>query len=459
MAEFPFQVAIKPVSSSTHSETITCVGLLREVGEKREVLDAVWDRRPVIAKIFADPIKAKCHMRREWRGLKLLAERGLNSPTPLFCGRSEQHNWVVVTEKIVDALTVRELWDNTTDRAKKCELLCRVSRELARQHSKGVLQKDLHLGNFMLQEDKLFALDPSQMRFLCGEVDRNRAIGQLALLASSLPEEDGDGITSVCQEYVKARSWELGPSETATFWKILAGHRRKGIKKGLEKCLRTSRRHQKVQQRAYNAVVARELFEEVDFHKFVESIDKLMQDGQILKDGNSSFVSRVRVADREIVVKRYNHRGIVHSVRHTIKKSRARRGWLHAHRFGMLNIATPRPLAYIEQRRGMLVWKSYLVTEYVNGQKLYDFLRDNRTTREKCSEVTAQIKVLLEKLGKHRITHGDLKHTNILVTGSGPVLTDLDAVRVHKSNWTYKLRRAKDLRPLMSLGPSGHVVC
>ena len=82
-----------------------------------------------------------------------------------------------------------------------------------------------------------------------------------------------------------------------------------------------------------------------------------------LKNGNTYFVSRINLAGREIVVKRYNHKEVIHSVRQTIKRSRARRGWLHEHRLRMLNIATPRPLAYIESRRGMVVWKSYLVTQ------------------------------------------------------------------------------------------------
>jgi serine/threonine protein kinase len=111
----------------------------------------------------------------------------------------------------------------------------------------------------------------------------------------------------------------------------------------------------------------------------------------------------------------------------------------------MLNIATPRPLAYIEQRRGLIVWQSYLVTEYVKGQKLRNFLQDNKTSEEERSIAMQQIKNLLDKMGKCRITHGDLKHTNILITDNGPVLTDLDAMKTHKWNWTHKLRQAKDL--------------
>jgi serine/threonine protein kinase len=144
-------------------------------------------------------------------------------------------------------------------------------------------------------------------------------------------------------------------------------------------------------------------------------------------------------------VKRYNHRGLIHSLRHTIKKSRARRSWLNGHLLAMLNIATPKPLAFIEEYRGLLLWKSYLVTEYVDGRRLSVLLRDNSITEDKRSEITQQINRLLDKLEKYHIIHGDLKHTNILISENNPVLTDLDAMKTHKWDWTYKARQTKDM--------------
>ncbi|MBN2180331.1 MAG: protein kinase, partial [Sedimentisphaerales bacterium] len=84
-------------------------------------------------------------------------------------------------------------------------------------------------------------------------------------------------------------------------------------------------------------------------------------------------------------------------------------------------------------------------TEYVQGQKLHDFLRDGTLTEQQRLHVTKQVKKLLDEMGKYRITHGDLKHTNILITDNGPVLTDLDSMQFHTNKWTYRLRRAKDI--------------
>jgi tRNA A-37 threonylcarbamoyl transferase component Bud32 len=169
-----------------------------------------------------------------------------------------------------------------------------------------------------------------------------------------------------------------------------------------------------------------------------------MDKGQTIKGDNTTLVSRLTFNGKDVVVKRYNHKGIIHSLRHTIKKSRARQGWLHAHRLRMLQIDTPKPLAFIEKRRGLLLWQSYLVTEYTRGQKLYDFFNDTSISQEERLTVTQHIMDLFERLGQYRISHGDLKHTNILIADSRPILTDLDAMHFHKLNWFYQFRRLKD---------------
>ncbi len=88
------------------------------------------------------------------------------------------------------------------------------------------------------------------------------------------------------------------------------------------------------------------------------------------------------------------------------------------------------------------------MTEYVQGQGFYNFLRDDNVTDQQQSKVNAQVGEVLDKLAKHHITHGDLKQSNILITANGLFLTDLDAMKVHRWNWTYKINQTKDLHRL-----------
>jgi tRNA A-37 threonylcarbamoyl transferase component Bud32 len=454
MSEFPFQLSIKSSSSNNKEESLSCIALLRAIPERRQIYDALWNDKNVIVKVFSHKISARHHLNREWRGLNKLQQRGLTCPEPLFCGKTEDGRWAVVTDKIVGSSTVLDILNETTNKSEKENLLIQICKELARQHNKGVLQKDLHLGNFLLADDKIYVLDPGQMRFYQHELSRKKSISQLALLVRYLPVSEIEFAEVLCKEYFKERNWKFGSPDNTILQKQLILHKKNGIRRGLRKCLRTSKRIVQIKTERYFAIFDRNFCREDEQLNFLDRIDSLMDKGQILKNGNTCYVSRLMWNGKDVVVKRYNHKGFIHSLRHTIKGSRARRAWIHAHRLGMLEIATPKPLAYIERRRGRLVWKSYLVTEYVQGQEFCYFLEDKSISQEEHSIVAHQVIDLLDKIGKYKISHGDLKHSNILITENGPTITDLDGMKVHKFHWAYKARRNKDIARFLS-GMSG----
>jgi tRNA A-37 threonylcarbamoyl transferase component Bud32 len=170
-----------------------------------------------------------------------------------------------------------------------------------------------------------------------------------------------------------------------------------------------------------------------------------MDAGEVLKNGRTCCVSRLTWNGNDVVIKRYNHKELFHSLRHTIKSSRARSCWIHGLRLGMLHIPTPKPMFFIERRKGFLIWESYLATEYVEGWRLYDFLRDENITEQQRLRVKQKVQELLDEMARNRITHGDLKHTNILITDDGPILTDLDSMKLHRISWLYRIKRDKDI--------------
>ncbi|MHC4068326.1 MAG: lipopolysaccharide kinase InaA family protein [Planctomycetota bacterium] len=444
MADFPLQLSIKKIWPGSNTEPVTCNGLLRAVPGNREVYDAFWNDREVIVKVFSNKIRAKRHLKREWKGLLMLQERGVNAPTPLFYGQTENGQWAVVLEKITNASIALDLFNEIQKPAEKLDLLIPICKELAGQHKKAVIQKDLHLGNFLLVKNRVFSLDPGQIKFLLKPISRKKSLSQLASLARYLSENDTEAIRKLCEEYAGARNWSFEKSDELLFRKQLSAHEKRIIRRGLKKCLRTSKRHVRIKKGPLTGIFERAFCKETEMLDFMEQADALMDKGKILKNGNTCYVSRVGWAGKDVVVKKYKHKGFIHSLRQTIKRSRARRGWLNGHLLGMLNIATPRPLAYLEKRKWLLVWKSYLVTEYVEGQRLYDFLRDTNVTEQQRSTVTTRAEELLAKLEKHKISHGDLKHSNILVTDADPALTDLDAMKVHRLGWIFRLYRKKD---------------
>jgi len=435
MAEFPFELLIDRVSPDKGCESVLCNCYLRVIPGRREVYDGVWNGSSVVVKVFSRGLGAAGRLRKELEGLRRLEANGISAPRLLFHGKTPDGRFAAVTEKIVDSSTFIDVFLKTGTRAEQVDLLMRLSHELAEQHIKGLLQKDLHLGNFLMDAKKIYTLDPGTMRFLGRAVGRRTSISQLALLARSLPPDDSESLSRLAREYFAARRWSFEKADQAELGKQIRLHTKRTMTRQLRKCVRTSKRKLRIKIGSRRAVFDRAFCRDAQPRDFLEQIDDLMDKGQVLKAGNTCHVSRLTWNGRDIVVKRYNHQGFFHSLRHTIKGSRARHSWLNAHRLGVLHTATAKPVAYIEELKDLLVWKSYLVAEHVEGQPLSSFLQNADVTGEQRSAAIRRTLDLLARLHDNRVTHSDLKHSNIIITDHGPVLIDLDAMQTHKLAW------------------------
>jgi tRNA A-37 threonylcarbamoyl transferase component Bud32 len=440
----PFTLKIKTYSPQGGCEEVLCRDVLRALGRTRTVYDATWGNRRIVLKVFAKLGKAMYHAMREWRGLRQLEARQVDSPKPLFLGRSPR-GWIVATAWLDGAVTGTELWRAADTAEEKTRILSMIATELARQHDRGVVQSDVHLGNFMVREEKVFTLDPAMMHFRRGPIGPRQSIAHIAQLLCVLPEGADRAIESVFREYTKARSWTVDPQQVERFLAEHRRKRRKAVEWELRKSLRENRRHQAIRQGRWQGLADRKLSEAVDLNEITAGLDDTMMRGRIFKDGRTSFVSQVTLGGIEVVIKRYNHRGLLHTFRHTLKGSRGRRNWLNANRLSLLEIPTPRPLAYIDEYRGPLLYCSYFIAEFVKGQRLHRILRDSNVPEDRKRRLVDGVVGTLDRMAYHGISHGDLKHTNILCDGDKPVFVDLDGMQVHRIAWLQQCRHRRDL--------------
>ncbi len=242
MAAFPFELRINSIPSDKGAESVLCREYLRVVPGRREVYDGVWDGRSVVVKVFSHRIGAAGRLRKELEGLQRLESCGVNTPKLLFYGKTSDGRFAVVTEKIADSSTVMEVFSRAGTKAEQADLLVRLCRELAMQHTKGLLQQDLHLGNFLLDGEKIYALDPGQIRFSARAVGRTRSISLLALLARCLPADDTESVSRLAREYFAARRWSFEKADEAKLREQIKLHTRRIIRRQLRKCVRTSKR-------------------------------------------------------------------------------------------------------------------------------------------------------------------------------------------------------------------------
>ena len=186
-----------------------------------------------------------------------MQKQGLNSPKPLFYGRTEKGDWVLVTEKLSDTRTVIDVLGdmNTTD--DKVNLVLLVCKYLAKHHEKGVLQKDLHLGNFIYSGKTLYSIDPAQISFYKKPISKSKSIKQLALLLCCFQTWQKKITANLFNEYMQTRGWQASAKDEKLFVKYFQKWKLSLIKRSLKKCLRTGKSYLRVETNSSRTVFER----------------------------------------------------------------------------------------------------------------------------------------------------------------------------------------------------------
>jgi len=183
--------------------------------------------------------------------------------------------------------------------------------------------------------------------------------------------------------------------------------------------------------------------------------DRLVESGTVLKDCERTTVVRVDTAEGSStesswLLKRYNLRDPLHTGLHFVMRSRARTSWINGRCLCSLGISSPRPMAYLERRIGPLRTRSYLLTEFVPGTPLCDFARRNGSTIDLPDTAIRQFASLWHRFGQLRVTHGDIKLSNFLVTPDGCLwLIDLDSMRFHRLAGRFQRARTREWKQFM----------
>jgi tRNA A-37 threonylcarbamoyl transferase component Bud32 len=167
-------------------------------------------------------------------------------------------------------------------------------------------------------------------------------------------------------------------------------------------------------------------------------INKLLASGQVIKDDTATTVVRTRWSGRDVVIKRYNYRGFLRALADVVRGSRARRAWRNGLLLKHIGVASPEPLKFIEIKKFGFVRESFLITPCIEGANFHHYIRNENLPLEQKRRVVEQIKNMLDTLALHKISHGDTKASNFLVAGEGPVITDLDSMKIH---WTASMAR------------------
>ena len=418
---------------------------VRYLPNKRLVVKGIWGGQSVYAKIFF----GKGHERyaaRDQSGVEALKQHKIHTPQLLCAAYSDCQRACVLIFKALDAsLSAEELY--LTVPQKRSELAINLVKVLAQHHQANIIQTDLYLKNFLVDGNDLYTLDGDgirQYKFL----SRERALKNLAVLISKFDVlEVEQWLPKLLQVYVVARAWSSTPDLNA--FKYLVNQHRTQVASHYA--------DQKVFRQCTDVNIYRQsgLFEAVSTNFALKHLplsmkdcDHLIEAGLSFKKGNTCTVSLAEIDELKVVLKRYNIKGFWHGLGRALRQTRAAASWANAYRLQILSIATPKPVALIEKRLGYLRGKAYFLSEYLDAPDALAFFAQIKNKKVQ-AEAAQKIVELFYRMYLLKLSHGDMKASNIKMLDGNPYLIDLDSMQQHHWNFFARKRHVKDLKRFM----------
>ena len=376
-----------------------------------------------------------------------MSRAGILTPG-ILCGDNpvENDSYVLVIDAIPNSENAEQFYLHSSH-LERAGLACQLVRVVAKHHEANIIQTDLYLKNFLVAGDDIYTLDGDGIRQY-RSLSRKQALKNLAVLISKFDVLDVERwLPKLLDVYATARNWSSAPNLMA-FKRLVNQHRtvvasHYADKKVFRQCTDVNIYRQ---SRLFEAVSSGYTFTRLPVA--IGDCDRMIQKGISFKKGNTCTVSLAEVDGIKTVIKRYNIKGFWHGLSRALRQTRAAASWANAHRLNILSIATPKPIALIEERFGYFRGKAYFLSEYLDAPDASTFFAQIKNKKSQ-AEAIQNIVEMFYRMYLLKLTHGDMKASNIKMLGEDPYLIDLDSMQQHAWDFLAKKRHAKDLKRFM----------
>ena len=428
---------------------LRCHETVRAIPGRRLVCRGEWQGQDVYIKLYFDGVK---YWQAECRGLQALAKNNITAPTVLYSGTADNGALhVIVLGAIQPAVTLNAALSQAGGEAARMALLQGAVECIAGHHRAGLEQRDIHLNNFLLSGEQLYTLDGGGIHDAgVPDLPVQPSCDNLALFYAELYPDDDALIEKLLPVYLQRRAWDSEVLPRAMFYQRVQFFRDRRLRRFLKKVFRDSSafecEHSWRSYRVYDRSMA-----SAEMLEFLADPDASLQHPgtRYLKQGNTCTLWTTPVDGRELVVKRYNIKGLSHKVGRALRRTRAAVSWMNAHRLWMYGIPTARPVALLEERFGPLRGRAWYISEFVAGDDASSLC--GQATLDKAGQIRAgqQLTNLLAQLALSSLSHGDMKATNFILSEGGAVVIDLDAMRKHDAAESFHRAQRRDLKRFM----------
>jgi tRNA A-37 threonylcarbamoyl transferase component Bud32 len=427
------------------ASTLNVLEVVRFVPNKRLVCRCFWNGLNVYAKIFIGK-QSHRYAKRDLKGVDLLFMAGIRTPALLLHTQLlNQSAEILIFEEVMGAVNAERAY---LDKVDVDDLVERLVIEVALHHQSNIIQTDLYLKNFLVRDVDIYTLDGDGIRQFT-TLSNKKALANLATLLSKfdvlLLEKMLPRLMSV---YASTRLWQSSP-DILKMKRVVNAYRINAAKKYSEskvfrQCTDVNVHYSAKQFLAVSTYlnVSDHVVNEINSN----FLDALIEKSLVIKDGRTCTVGKVEFADHSIVIKRYNIKNIGHAISRAFRRTRASLSWANAHHLHILGILTPQPIVLLENRFFGIRSKAYFISTYIDAPDAKVYFEQNKNQHRVAIK---NIVHLFYQLHLLKLSHGDMKSSNIKMIDESPCLIDLDSMHQHRYDFFALKAHVQDLQRFM----------
>ncbi len=382
--------------SDGRSETLTVLKVMREIEERRFSGHGIWEGQDVFFKVFVAIDRVDKHVQREIAGSELLIAKKI--PTAeILCQASVHGEGIpqgaqcLLYRWIENAENVHTLLNGRISETRALALLRQLAETIGTHHHHGLIQKDIHFGNFAVVENEIYTFDPGSVEVKGPPISKSAALDNLALFFAQIDPVyvNTSTLSMLLEAYLESKGGDRERPDSSKLWRRIQKERRKRIDRFLDKVLRSCRLVVVHKLESGRKILLDRAANQEDLKSLVEEIDgkESVVDGTAFEYDARSIQLRLFTAEGGSLFGFGDH-------------DPATRSWRMAKRLALQGVAVVPQLACVCDKQN-----PWILEDCPPGSTIESVLS---THPEDTDRVAGQIAETLVRLDQLNLVHGNM---------------------------------------------------